>query len=259
MYEQHKNKTWTNSIKYSITPTRKCCSMLNIELPHLISTVMQSQWHCCYSLYLIIINNIPLWFQRTMVFSKFKIQIWLRAGGWKFSPGSLTWASGLASVLARPHLMWEWEWIITGPARGWSSRHHHHERLLNAETQKSCSAFCHLDYYWGLINEQPLFASLCPISPLSLSFCFVAVLWYWQHCMLVVTVCLQGLHQNKVGVYQWGPSPGCANQSKWSESESKEPFFLGRPTQAWEPLQEHQNRCIIVSCGSCIQARASVA
>ena len=131
-----------------------------------------------------------------MVFSKFKIQIW--AGGWKFSPGSLTWAwAGLASLLARPHLMWEWEWLLgllRGQPGAWRSRHQHHERLLNAETQKSCSAFCHLDY-WGLINKQPLFASLCPVSYLAsifqLMFCGSAVILATLHvggnCMFAGT------------------------------------------------------------------------
>ena len=162
----------------------------------------------------------------------------------KVSPGSmaLTWP-GLASLLAlsSSHREWEWSEIITEPGRGPQIRYH---TLLNREIEKSCLAFC-LFKWRSSINKQPLFVPLpLSLSLLYLELLFCGLLWYWQHCMLVVTVCLQGSIKTKWVCTNEVP----ANQSKWSESESKESFFLLRSTQAWEPLQEHQNRCIIVSC-----------
>ena len=153
--------------------------MLNIELPHLISTVMQSQWHCCYSLYLIIIHNIPRDFGGQWFLANLKFKSDCGLGNESFRrvhwPEHQAWHRcwlGLISCESESG-------VLRGQPGAWSSRHQHHERLLNAETQKSCSAFCQLDYYWGpIINEQPLFASLCPISRLYLSSASVL----WQCC-----------------------------------------------------------------------------
>ena len=155
----------------------------------------------------------------------------------------MTWA-GLASSHVRRVRVERDAWLL--PSAECGAKIRRHARLLNAERETKKVAIGFLSIQIMRSYHQPLLAPHSYLSPLSRSsFCFVAGLWYWQHCMLVVTVCLQGSIKTKWVCSNEVP----AHQSKWSESESKESFFLLRSTQAWEPLQqEHQNRCIIVSC-----------
>lgn len=83
--------------------------------------------------------------------------------------------------------------LLRGQPGAWRSRHHHHERLLNAETQKSCSAFCHLDY-WEVLSIISLFLPLRVSYLASISqllFCGSAVILATLHvggnCMFAGT------------------------------------------------------------------------
>ena len=178
-----------------------------------------------------------------MDFSKFKIQIWV--GGWKFR--RVQWPShGQAwhRCWLCPHLTESESGVRLLLSLGGGLRLDIIHSSMLERQKKSCPAFC-LFKWRSSINKQPLFVPLpLSLSLLYLELLFCGLLWYWQHCMLVVTVCLQGSIKTKWVCTNEVP----ANQSKWSESESKESFFLLHSTQAWEPLQEHQNRCIIVSC-----------
>ena len=60
---------------------------------------------------------------------------------------------------------------------------------------KKLPGFLFIFKWRSSINNQPLFALSLSLLYLVLLFC--GLLWYWQHCMLVVTVCLRGSIKTK--------------------------------------------------------------
>ena len=115
--------------------------------------------------------------------------------------------------------------MITEPRRGPQIRYHALS-LLNAETQKSCPTFC-LFKWRSSINKQPLF--VLPLSLLYLLLLFCGLLWYWQHCMLVVTVCLQGSIKTKWVCTNEVPALAALTSPNGRNQSQKNHFFSSAP------------------------------
>ena len=129
-----------------------------------------------------------------------------------------------------------------------------HARLLNAdgETKKVAIGFLSIQIMRSYPIKPLLAPSLLSLFSIAqqLLFCgrlvILATLHVGGNCMFA------GLHQNKVGVYHWGPSPLTALTSPNGRNQIQKKHFFSVAPPSPGQQQEHQNRCIIVSWVACI-------
>ena len=92
---------------------------------------------------------------------------------------------------------------------------------------KKLPGFLFIFKWRSSINNQPLFVLSLSLLYLVLLFC--GLLWYWQHCMLVVTVCLQGSIKTKWVCTNEVPALAALTSPNGRNQSQKNHFFSSAP------------------------------